>query len=76
LNDTPQSFTYELLQKGRKDAFIEKGNGWGATYLKPFPLLRIDYILYDEELTCTDYKRIQAAQSDHALVEASFRWTK
>jgi endonuclease/exonuclease/phosphatase family metal-dependent hydrolase len=76
LNDTPQSFTYELLQKGRKDAFIEKGNGWGATYLKPFPLLRIDYILYDEELTCTDYKRIRAAQSDHALVEASFRWTK
>lgn len=76
LNDTPQSFTYQELRKGRKDAFIEKGSGWGATYLKPFPLLRIDYILHDQELKCTDYKSIRAAKSDHALVEASFRLTE
>jgi endonuclease/exonuclease/phosphatase family metal-dependent hydrolase len=70
-NDTPQSFTYQLLRKGRHDAFIEKGNGWGATFLKPVPMLRIDYVLYDPELTCTDYKTIKTIKSDHALVEAS-----
>jgi len=72
-NDTPQSFTYETLKKGRKDAFIEKGNGWGATYLKPFPIMRIDYILHDEELTCTSYKCVSDIKSDHALLEASFK---
>jgi endonuclease/exonuclease/phosphatase family metal-dependent hydrolase len=72
-NDTPQSFTYQTLKKGRKDAFVEKGNGWGATYLKPFPIMRIDYILHDEELTCTSYKCISNIKSDHALLEASFK---
>lgn len=72
-NDTPQSFTYQTLKKGRKDAFVEKGNGWGATYLKPFPIVRIDYILHDEELACTSYECISTIKSDHALIEASFK---
>jgi endonuclease/exonuclease/phosphatase family metal-dependent hydrolase len=72
-NDTPQSYTYQSLKKRRKDAFIEKGNGWGATYLKPVPLMRIDYILHDEELSCTSYKCISDIKSDHALLEASFK---
>jgi endonuclease/exonuclease/phosphatase family metal-dependent hydrolase len=72
-NDTPQSFTYQTLKKGRKDAFIEKGKGWGATYLKPIPVMRIDYILHDDELECTSYKCISDIKSDHALLEASFK---
>lgn len=72
-NDTPQSFTYQQLKQGRKDAFIEKGSGWGATYLKPFPMLRIDYILHDDELSCTSYKCTREIRSDHALVQASFK---
>lgn len=71
-NDTPQSFAYQQLIKGRKDAFIERGNGWGATYLKPFPLLRIDYILHDEALVCKSYESITDVESDHALLSASF----
>lgn len=72
-NDTPQSYVYQTLRGKRKDAFMEKGNRWGATYLKPFPLLRIDYILHDEELECTSYNCVSEIKSDHALVEASFR---
>ena len=72
-NDTPQSYTYQQLKKGRKDAFIEKGNGWGATYLKPFPIMRIDYILHDSELECTSYKCVSTIKSDHAMVEATFK---
>jgi len=72
-NDTPQSYTYQQLKKGRKDAFIERGNGWGATYLKPFPIMRIDYILHDEEIMCTSYKCVGDIKSDHAMVEATFK---
>lgn len=71
-NDTPQSFTYQELKRGRKDAFIERGNGWGATYLKPFPIMRIDYILHDSELECTSYNCVSDIKSDHAMVEATF----
>lgn len=71
-NDTPQSYTYQQLLAGRKDAFVESGHGWGATFLKPFPLLRIDYILHDEELECISYTCNSKIVSDHALVEAHF----
>ncbi len=73
-NDTPQSYAYQQLRNGRKDAFIEAGSGTGATFLKPFPLLRIDYILYDKQLECTNYASSQSIQSDHKLVEASFKF--
>jgi endonuclease/exonuclease/phosphatase family metal-dependent hydrolase len=72
-NDTPQSFAYQQLRGDRLDAFVEKGNGWGATYLKPFPMLRIDYIMYDSELQCTSYKSTSAVKSDHKLIEATFK---
>ena len=75
-NDTPQSYTYQQLQKGREDAFIEKGTGWGATYLKPLPFLRIDYIIHDKELQCTDYQSSTSIKSDHSLIEASFKILK
>ena len=75
-NDTPQSFTYQQLKEGRKDAFVEKGSGWGATYLKPLPFLRIDYIFYDKELVCTDYQSSTSIKSDHSLIEASFKISK
>ena len=73
-NDTPQSYAYQQLRSGRKDAFVERGSGWGATYLKPFPLLRIDYILYDDDFTCTSYKSTSEIPSDHKLIEASFKF--
>ena len=75
-NDTPQSYTYQQLLKGRRDAFIEQGSGWGATYQKPLPFLRIDYILHDEELICTHYQSSSSIKSDHSLVEASFNISK
>ncbi len=71
-NDTPQSYTYEQLRDGRQDAFIERGRGWGATFLKPFSLLRIDYILHDKELKCTDFSATSEIESDHKLIKAGF----
>ena len=71
-NDTPQSYTYEQLRDGRQDAFIERGRGWGATFLKPFSLLRIDYILHDKELKCTEFSSTSEIASDHKLIQAGF----
>lgn len=75
-NDTPQSFAYSKLRGKRKDAFIEKGSGWGATYLKPFPFLRIDYMLYDDKMECTKFETNEELMSDHKMLYGEFAFTK
>ena len=72
LNDTPQSFAYRRLRDGKRDAFVEAGKGWGASYNKPFSLLRIDYILYDKGLNCTRFEMNEKVLSDHKVLEAQF----
>ena len=41
-NDTPMSYTYWRLSRKRKDTFKEAGRGFGATFSKLRPLLRIN----------------------------------
>lgn len=64
-NDTPISYTYQSLSRGRKDAFREAGNGIGATYSLLWPFLRIDYILYPEEFGTISYEVPRVPYSDH-----------
>ncbi|MEM6380008.1 MAG: endonuclease/exonuclease/phosphatase family protein, partial [Bacteroidota bacterium] len=64
-NDTGQSYTYTILKENRKDAFIQAGQGWGATYAGKIPGLRIDYILYPPNFQALKCKRGPAAFSDH-----------
>ena len=64
-NDTPLSFTYTRLLRGRKDAFSEAGKGFGATYRALWPLLRIDYMLYPGTLAATSYRVEKVNYSDH-----------
>jgi endonuclease/exonuclease/phosphatase family metal-dependent hydrolase len=64
-NDPPMSYTYRKLREGRKDSFVEAGEGWSATYSFLWPMLRIDYILVPEE-TNVDHNVIQRVRySDH-----------
>lgn len=74
-NDTPQSYAYQQLRGKRKDAFVERGYGLGASYLEPFPLLRIDFILFDDVLKCTSYKSSTEILSDHKIITAKFKPT-
>ena len=69
-NDTPQSFTYQQLNTGKTDAFVVAGKGFDATFLKPFPFLRIDYILVDEDITPVHYSSTNSIYSDHKLIFA------
>ena len=72
-NDNPISYTYRRLIRDRKDAFFEVGKGFGATYSKVWPFLRIDYILYPASLEARWFAlRKEAMYSDHYPISASF----
>ncbi len=64
-NDTPMSYTYMRLKRGRRDSFVDAGKGFGAsfTYLRPF--LRIDYVLFPERFRAVSHKVLKARYSDH-----------
>lgn len=69
-NDTPVSYTYHRLVSGRKDSFREAGNGFGGTFMRLWPLLRIDYILYPKEFDCSAHITDKIKLSDHYPVSA------
>ena len=64
-NDNPMSYTYYRMKRGRKDAFVEAGNGSGATYARMWPMLRIDYILFPESGRALSHDIPRLPYSDH-----------
>ena len=64
-NDTPQSYTYEVLSKNLTDSFKEKGTGFGTTYAGSIPALRIDFILLDKKINVLDHQILKGNFSDH-----------
>ena len=71
-NDTPLSYTYFRLLRGRKDSFARAGKAFGATYRALWPLLRIDYILYPPELEAVSCEMPHVKYSDHYPVIATY----
>lgn len=73
-NNTPFSYTYRKMIGTMKDAFREKGNGLGTTFLfDKFPL-RIDFILASEELDVISFKTLKNTFSDHYAIRATLGW--
>lgn len=72
-NDTPVSYTYRRMRSGLKDAFVEAGYGAGFTYRGKYPANRIDYMLYGDEIECTDFDIVKVRYSDHYPIIAYFR---
>ncbi len=65
-NDTPVSYTYSTISNDLEDAFLEKGSGLGKSFVNPFPLPRIDYILHSNHFTAWEFKTIADKNlSDH-----------
>ena len=64
-NDNPMSYTYYRMTRGRKDAFMEAGDGFGATYASLWPVLRIDYILFPEKFKAVSHEIPRVPYSDH-----------
>lgn len=69
-NDNPMSYTYYSMTRGRKDAFVESGHGFGATYAGMWPLLRIDYILFPDKYMSVSHRIPRIPFSDHYPVVA------
>ena len=64
-NDNPMSYTYYRMTRGRKDAFVEAGDGFGATFATMWPVLRIDYVLAPESFKVVSHEIPRIPYSDH-----------
>lgn len=70
-NDVPVSYTYKTVRNNLQDAFVEKGECFGATFVKRFSIFRIDYLLCDKDITVNSYQTINRSLSDHYPVTAT-----
>ena len=64
-NDVPNSYAYNTIGKGLKNAYAEKGTGIGRTFSSISPTLRIDNIFVDKKLAVDQYVRVKKKLSDH-----------
>ncbi len=80
MNDVPNSYAYAKIREKRKDAFLEKGFGFGKTYTSStsrvmgmLPTLRIDYIFTDPNIQTSQFTQITKKLSDHQALVADFK---
>ena len=64
-NDLPNSYAYNTIGNGLKNAFAEKGSGIGRTFSGISPALRIDNIFVADKYDVQQYTRINKKMSDH-----------
>ena len=69
-NDTPSSYAVNTMASGLKNAFREKGFGFGRTYNGDFPNYQIDYILASPQFDVENYQVIEKKLSDHYPVRS------
>lgn len=73
-NDTPMSYVYGELKDGYVDAFEQCGSGYGYTFRPMHGTLRIDYILFSQELEVESYLADKSNElSDHLPITARLK---
>ena len=73
-NDTPMSYVYGELKDGYVDAFKQCGSGYGYTFRPMHGTLRIDYILFSQELEAESYLADKSNElSDHLPITARLK---
>ena len=71
-NATAFSRPYQIISRGYRDSFREKGRGWGETYyLNQILPYRIDFILTSSGLEVLDHRNFDEYLSDHLPVKAT-----
>ncbi len=73
LNNTAYSWVYNQISKGKKDAFVKAGKGFGKSFNYPFPM-RIDFILTDQSININQFKTYPVKYSDHFPIFARLNW--
>jgi endonuclease/exonuclease/phosphatase family metal-dependent hydrolase len=71
-NDVPNSYAYQTVSKNLKDAFIDKGWGFGRSFRFLSPTLRIDHIFYNPLLSLEHLRVHHISKSDHYPLTADF----
>ncbi len=72
-NDLPGSYTYTTMRGNLKDAFLEKGTGFGRTYNRLSPTIRIDHFFYDDSvLRLIGFECPATELSDHNPIITNF----
>lgn len=75
MNAVPCTYSYKKVRGSLKDAFLEKGFGFGQTYDALSPTLRIDVCFVDERLKVNDcFVRRLHGLSDHFPVVTTLQW--
>ncbi len=59
---------HQIFSKNFDDSFLQAGRGWGNTYHRRFPILRIDMLYHTFHLTAVRARCIESAHSDHRMV--------
>lgn len=75
-NDVPNSYAYNTIGSGMKNAFAEKGSGIGRTFSGISPTLRIDNIFAAGNYDVLQYTRVNKKLSDHFPVIADIQLKK
>lgn len=68
-NNTAFSWPYRKILNGKKDAYVEAGQGFDKTFDYAFPM-RIDFILVDKNIEINHFKAYRDKFSDHYPIMA------
>ena len=59
---------YRILRRRFTDTFRESGSGWGNTFHRSFPILRLDHTFASQAFHAARSKVVKVKESDHRMV--------
>lgn len=71
-NAPASDIVHRQLARDFVDAFATAGTGWGNTYHRRFPILRIDHLYATRHFTPARCRAVTTRESDHRMVVADF----
>ena len=71
-NSPASDIVHRQLARDFVDAFAAVGTGWGDTFQRRFPILRIDHLYATRHFTPLRCRAVTTRNSDHRMVVADF----
>ena len=71
-NSPASDIVHRQLARDFVDAFAAAGTGWGDTFQRRFPILRIDHLYATRHFTPLRCRAVTTRNSDHRMVVADF----
>ncbi|HEX7262427.1 MAG TPA: endonuclease/exonuclease/phosphatase family protein, partial [Luteolibacter sp.] len=71
-NAPASDIVHRQLSRDFTDAFAAAGTGWGNTFQRRFPILRIDHLYATRHFTPVRCRAVTTRHSDHRMVVADF----